>query len=612
MAVVKRLYLFMLQRFLPLFAMTFSICLFILLMQFLFRFVNDIVGKGLSLGVIAELFFYASLTMVPMALPLSILLASLMTFGNLGEKFELTAMKAAGISLFRIMRPLIVFMVFICVGAFYFQNNVLPVAQAKMWTMVFSVRQKTPEVEIPVRSFYDQIPGINLYVEDKDMNTGMLRGITIYDVSQGLENARVIVADSAKLNFTQDKTKLFLHFYRGEMFENLRSNTAGLPANGYMPFRREQFSDKQIYFKFDANFNRIDENAMRSQYVGKNISQLRVAMDSIGAKVDSIGDAFANELINQPSYGMLPFTTELRNGQYVNIPRRPVKPARPVNIDSLLRAADPVQSKAYLATALSTAERVRSEYEFRNGMLGEQQKLLRRHDIELQKKFTLSIACLLFFFIGAPLGAIIKKGGLGTPLVISIFLFIFYFIFDNVGYKMARDGKTDVWVGIWLSTAVLLPLGVFFTYKAVGDSAVFNLDAYKAFFRHLVGKRDKRTLEVKQVIMDEVELEQALALVDTLQQAVSAAKTAYARLPKLLRPLRRAPLAPVQTAMSDVVEYLSDSRSVRVIHLLNRLPFTARPSDLDTIAQVCTDLRAQLDPPAEAQVEPTVAADVLN
>ena len=209
----------MLQRFLPLFAMTFFICLFIVLMQFLFRYVDDLVGKGLSMAVIGELFFYAALTMVPTALPLAVLLASLMTFGNLGEKFELTAMKAAGISLFRIMKPLIILMVFVAAGAFIFQNYVLPVAQAKMWTLLFSVRQKSPEVEIPERSFYDQIPGINLYVNRKNPATGMLYNVTIYDVSQGLDNSRVILADSAKLSFTEDKTKLFLHFFSGEMFE---------------------------------------------------------------------------------------------------------------------------------------------------------------------------------------------------------------------------------------------------------------------------------------------------------------------------------------------------------------------------------------------------------
>ena len=286
---VKRLYTFMLQSFLPLFTMTFFICLFIVMMQFLWRFVGDIVGKGLSMSVIGELFFYAALTMVPMALPLAVLLASLMTFGNLGEKFELTALKASGISLFKIMKPLIILMILIAIGAFFFQNNVLPVAQTKMWTLMFSVRQKTPEVEIPEKSFYDQIPNINLYVDHKNPETGMLYGMILYDLTRGMDNSRVILADSGSLSFTEDKKHLFLHLYDGEMFENLRDNAMGVTTSGYMPFRREQFDDKQIYMAFDANFNRMDEDGVRSQYVGQNITELRHSIDSIGTRVDSIG-----------------------------------------------------------------------------------------------------------------------------------------------------------------------------------------------------------------------------------------------------------------------------------------------------------------------------------
>ncbi len=287
----------MLQRFLPLLAMTFFICLFIVLMQFLWRYIDDLVGKGLAVSVIGELFFYAALTMVPTALPLAVLLASLMTFGNLGERFELTAMKAAGISLFKIMRPLIVLMVFVAIGAFFFQNNVLPVAQTKMWTLLFSMRQKSPEVEIPVRSFYDQIPGMNLYVERKNPDTGMLYDLIIYDLSRGLDNSRVILADSGSLNFTEDKTRLFLHLYRGEMFENLRENAMGSSTSNYLPFRRESFTDKQIYFLFDANFNRMDESTMRSQYVGKNITELRASIDSISGIVDSLGTSYGSDLV---------------------------------------------------------------------------------------------------------------------------------------------------------------------------------------------------------------------------------------------------------------------------------------------------------------------------
>ena len=230
----------MLQRFLPLLVMTFFICLFIVLMQFLFRQIDDLVGKGLTFDVLGELFFYAALTFVPMALPLAVLLASLMVFGNLGEKFELTAMKAAGISLFRIMRSLMVLMAVVAVGAFFFQNNVLPVAQSRMWTLLFSVRQKTPEVEIPERSFYDAIPNMNLYIDHKNPDTGMLYGMIIYDMSQGVDNTRVILADSGKFAFTEDKTRLFLDLHSGEMFENLNNNSMGIGTQGYMPFRREQ------------------------------------------------------------------------------------------------------------------------------------------------------------------------------------------------------------------------------------------------------------------------------------------------------------------------------------------------------------------------------------
>ena len=237
----------MLQRFLPLLAMTFFICLFIVLMQFLWKSIDDLVGKGLSVGIIAELFFYAALSMVPTALPLAVLLASLMVFGNLGEKFELTAMKASGISLFRIMRPLMIFMAFLAAGAFFFQNNVLPIAKTKMWTLMFSVRQKSPEVEIPVRSFYDQIPNLNLYTESKNPETGMLYGMIMYDLSRGYDNTRVILADSGRFNFTEDKTTLFLHLYSGEMFENMRDNSMGASSSRYLPFRREHFTDKQEF-----------------------------------------------------------------------------------------------------------------------------------------------------------------------------------------------------------------------------------------------------------------------------------------------------------------------------------------------------------------------------
>ncbi|MCI9054927.1 MAG: YjgP/YjgQ family permease [Muribaculaceae bacterium] len=569
---IKRLDTFMLQRFLPLLLMTFFIVLFIVLMQFLFRMIDDLVGKGLGFDVLGELFFYAALTMVPTALPLAVLLASLMVFGNLGEKLELTAMKAAGISLFRIMRPLIILMAIIAVGAFFFQNYVLPVAQSKMWTLTFSVRQKTPEVEIPEKSFYDEIPGMNLYIDHKNPDTGMLYGMIIYDMSQGTENSRVILADSGKFSFTEDKTRLFLHLHSGEMFENLSNNSAmGVGTSGYMPFRREEFSDKQVYFTFDANFNRMDESGIRSQYVGQNVSQLRHSMDSLSRRVDSIGNVYAGELVSKPYVGSASRVIKTDTAGHRTFPRRSpsamVKEAvhrmEPVDVDSVFNAPSIAFAKTYVSQAISDAKRSRQEFEYRSLMLTEQAKLMRRHDIEMQRKFTLSFAVLVFFFIGAPLGAIIKKGGLGTPLVISVFLFIIYYIFDNTGYKMARDGKMEVWEGMWLSTVALLPLGVFFTMKAVDDSAVFNADAYRLFFSRLIGRRPKRALEMKEVIMTEVAPERARDMLLAFRDDLSTKR------PRALR-----------EPLNALVDYLSNSTDKMVINLLNNYPFEPRRSDI--------------------------------
>ena len=571
--------------------MTFFICLFIVLMQFLWKSIEDLVGKGLSVGVICELFFYAALSMVPTALPLAVLLASLMVFGNLGEKFELTAMKASGISLFRIMRPLIVFMAFLAVGAFFFQNDVLPIAKTKMWTLLFSVRQKSPEVEIPVRSFYDQIPNMNLYTESKNPETGMLYGMILYDLSRGYDNTRVILADSGRFNFTEDKTRLFLHLYSGEMFENMRDNSMGASSSRYMPFRREHFDDKQIYFPFDANFNRIDEGGMRSQYIGQNVRQLMHSIDSIGREVDSVGTQYATEIRNAPYFGLTRTITQRQpDGTFENIERPQVALDQPIDIDSIITARGPSLQKSYLTQALAKAKRQKQEYMYRSLALSEQAKLMRRHDIEMQRKFTLSFACIIFFFIGAPLGAIIKKGGLGMPLVISVLLFIVYFLIDNAGYKMARDGKMPVWEGIWLSSFVLLPMGVFFTYKAVGDSAVFNMDAYRNFFRRLIGKTMARDLTLKEVRMTEVEPSVAADMLSHFLESAIATKQNMAALTPLKRLFATSHTALLRQELNNLEDYMTNSSDIYTINLLNQYPFKPTWRNLPVIIETTQNL----------------------
>lgn len=546
-------------------------------MQFVWRFIDDLVGKGLETHVLAELFFYAALTMVPMALPLSILLASLMTFGNLGESFELTAMKASGVSLLKVMKPLIIFIGFVAVGAFFFQNDVLPVAQTKMYTLLYSVKQKSPELEIPEGVFYDQIPGYNFFVDHKNQETGTLYDLMIYDVSRGFDNARIILADSGHLKLADDKQHLFLQLHSGEQFENLRENTSGHHSQN-QPYRRESFRLKEILLKFDTNFNRMDESGMRNQYVGKNIEELQATIDSVGLRVDSIGATYARDIKERPWLRIPFYTDRYVDGERVKMPQKPVEMAEPIDIDSLFYRQRPAMVGSYLAQAQLKAQRVKQDYEFKSFAMEADRETIRRHQIEMQKKFTLSFACLIFFFIGAPLGSIIRKGGLGTPLVISVLLFIFYYIIDNTGYKMARDGKIEVWAGIWLSSAVLLPLGIFFTTKAMNDSAVFNIDAYRNAWRRLRGTL-RRELEVKEFTLNEVEPARAIEMLTRLQEACRHLRRAYRdmnlgkRLYYLVRKFPERDKA--QAVLNDTVDYLANSR-----RKTSSTPSTCIPSSL--------------------------------
>ena len=589
---VKRLYRYMLRSYVPLLLMTFFICLFIVLMQFLWRYIDDLVGKGLSIDVIGELFFYAALTMVPMALPLAILLASLMIFGNLGEKFELTAMKASGISLLKVMSPLIILISFIAVGAFFFQNNVLPVAQTKMWTLLYSMRQKSPELEIPEGVFYTQIPGYNFYVESKDRDSGTLFNMMIYDVSRGFDNARVILADSGHLKSADDKAHLFLQLYNGEQFENLREN--GAYSQSSQPYRSENFDLKEILLAFDANFTRMDEAGMRNQYVGKNMTQLQATIDSVGLRVDSIGAVYAKEIKERPYINVTPVSTRLVNGKAVEEVRIPYPAAsvRSYNIDSVFYA-DLHRTRNYLTSAIRRVQTIKQEYEFRSFVMEEDRATIRRHGIEMHRKFTLSFACLVFFFIGAPLGAIIRKGGIGTPLVISVLLFIFYYIIDNTGFKFARDGKTAVWEGVWLSSFVLLPLGVFLTYKAMRDSAVLNGDAYKNFFRRLRGLQ-RRELELKQYAMEDVTPARAMASLRPMLDACTEVKELWDALPfyrKAFYTIRRfKPFDMLAERMNSLIDFLANSKNPHTIQLINNYPYKVSRRTLPVITETTRNL----------------------
>ena len=569
----KRLYGFMLQGFLPMFLMTFCICLFLVMMQFLWRYIDELVGKGLEISVIGELFFYAALTMVPMALPLAILLASLMLFGNLGEHFELTALKSSGISLLKVMSPLIVLISMVSVGAFFFQNNVLPPAQVKMWTLLFSMRQKSPELEIPEGVFYDQIQGYNVFVKEKNRQTGVLHDMMIYDMSSGFSNSRIILADSGKMKFTHDKKHLALTLWTGEQFENLRDQQL---ARGGVPYRRESFSYKEIMIPFDANFNRMDESNMRSQYIGKNIDELRHTIDSVNVRLDSIGNSYSTMLLDHNYGGISTYSTVYKDGrsQLTKMPLPAVSAS--CDIDSLFAGKAIRDRQRYVSYAIERARQMQTDLEFKSYTTADDKRTIIRHQIELQKKFTLSFACLIFFFIGAPLGAIIRKGGLGMPIVVSVFLFIFYYIIDTAGFKLARDGRLEVWQGIWASSAVLLPLGIFLTYKAVNDSDVFKMEVYVDKFKKFIGRSAVRHVEKKEVIMDEVDslvvVEKTNALCELVREFIARYRRRQSYVDYWMRGYDREALAKITETMEHLVEYTSNSDRQLVINKLMDFP----------------------------------------
>lgn len=566
---IKKLYLFMLSRFLPRFLMTFCICLFIVIMQFLWKYIDELVGKGLSIGMVAELFFYAALSMVPLALPLSILLAALMTFGDLGEHVELTALKSSGISLTTIMKPLVLLMTLVAIGAFFFQNNVLPKSQVKMWTLLFSFRQTSPTLDIPEGAVYSQIPGYNIYVKRKDKERDMLYNLLIYDVSQGTMYPRIVAADSGRLSMTEDKQHLILTLYKGSWYEEMKGG-GGVSGLSNDLYRRETFHDKEILIPYDANFTRMDDETMKSQYVGKNITELQHTIDSVRLKVDSAANVLISRMRTQPVCGVPSYRTVVNDGKPDIEPVKGVKLDKPVNLDELIKQLPVSDQQQLVNQALMRTTSAMQDMQFQGYSINDDNFIIRRHQIELIKKFTLSLACLIFFFIGAPLGAIIRKGGLGTPIVVSVFLFIVYYIIDNSGYKLARDGRWEVWQGIWLSSAVLLPLGIFLTHKAVNDSAVFNPDAWLNILRRFTGLHQTRKLEVKEVIINEVDNTTALNLIGELKEACQQFLDKYPRRQNYLDYCRqgydKAAIKSLAKQVDDVVDYLSNSRDQMVLN----------------------------------------------
>lgn len=579
MVIIKKLDWYVLKKFLLVFAGAFFVVLFVFMMQFTWRYVDDLIGKGLSFDILAKFYWYMAQTLVRDSLSLSVLLASLITFGNMGESFELLAMKAAGIPLIRIMRPLAIFAAFLTGTSFYFQNFTSPDAQINMRTLLFSMKEQSPAVEIPEGVFYNGVPNINIYVQRKNTLTGMLYQTIIYKTDQGFDRAQIVLADSARLEVTRDKMHLRLELWNGEQFESLESSggaaTQMMQNGAHEPFDRETFRFKTLLIDFDSNFNLMDKSLIAGMPTAKNMKQIQQSVDSMNAELDSVGRQYYKDAC--VTYYRRPQLPAKDSVALLNL-LRSRQGQSTLAFDTIVAHADPQKLQMARQIALSSVKSVSADLEWKAMGADQEQRSLLGHEVEWHNKITYSLACLLFFFVGAPLGAIIRKGGLGMPTVISVAIFIVWYIIYTSGMKMARDGNINMVLGMWISTMVIAPFSVFFTYKANKDSVVFNIDAYKHFFVRLFGLRTSRHIFRKEVIIDEPRLDKLPAEIETLISACKAynEKTKLLRAPSYVNiffhhvPDRVA--EQIDEQMERIVEELSNSRNRVVLEVLNRYP----------------------------------------
>lgn len=565
---IKKLDIFICKQFGMLFLGTFFICLFVLMMQFLWRYVDELVGKGLTVEVLAQFFWWMGLMMVPQALPLAILLSSLITFGNLGESSELTAIKSAGISLTRTFSSLVIVSSFISVTSFVFQNNIGPYSTIKLSQLLVSMKQKNPELEIPEGVFYDGIPNSNIYVQKKDVKSGKFYGIMIYRMSNSYEDSEIILADSGMLQTTAEKQHLLLTLWNGEWFSN-QAQEVGRDAAA--PFRRETFLEKKMLIDFNGDFDMTDAALFSGDARGKGLAKLYRDLDSLQQNNDSIGRVFYNEV--QMSYYN---AASISRADTLAAIKEAGKKA--FNVDSAFARLNNDGKRSVLGIARSQVQAVSADMEFKAMVTEDANRMIRQHEIEMYKKFVLSLSCLIFFFIGAPLGTIIRKGGLGIPVIVSVLVFIVYYILDNSGYQMARRGIWAIWFGELLATMVLVPLAVFVTYKANKDSAVFNFDAYRNLLMNLLGMRLKRNIMAKEVIINEPNYGRDAELLSEVTERAQA----YAEAHKL----KTAPnvkrvffeyqtdneMEEINRLLETAIDDLGNTRDKTILNLLNEYP----------------------------------------
>ena len=568
---IKKLDIFIAKQFGLLFAGTFFICQFVLMMQFLWRYVDELIGKGLTIDVLAKFFWYMGLMLMPQAFPLAILLSSLIAFGNLGESSELTAIKAAGISLMQAMRSLIFIVICIAGLSYFFQDVIGPEANRSFGRLLLAMKQTSPELEIPEGIFYDGLPETNLYVQKKDLESGHLYGIMIYRRTGSYEDQAIILADSGMLQSTAEKKHLLLTLWNGEWFENMRTQDVGGSAE--IPYRRETFSHKTILLDYDGGFNMDDVSDLNHSAKVKSNSRILHDLDSLQQLCDSVG--------KQAFRSAYEYTLMIPRVNKDDSIRVAAQLAKGIDVDSIYAKLSGEKKLRVAKEAVNQSKSVTNDLAMKTDYSDYLNRDVRMHKMEAITKITLSLSCIIFFFIGAPLGAIIRKGGLGVPVIVSVFVFIVYYIFENSGMRMARADEWTVWFGKWISTMVLAPLAIFFTYKANKDSTVFNIDAYRMLMMRMLGLRQKRNITRKEVIVSDPDY----ALDAERLKNISTQIEAYSEEHKLLRwpspikvffrPGDDHEIQRISDELEEAIEDLGYSRNRTILHELNNYPILA-------------------------------------
>ena len=501
---MKKLDQFILKSFIGPFVAILLVVIFILMMQFLWLYIDELVGKGLSFKVILEFLGWGSITLIPLSLPLATLLASMMTLGTLGENNELLAIKAAGISLKRVLVPLICASAVISVGAFFISNDLIPVAYNKIFTLRDDIGRTKEEIKIPTGTFYDGIDGYVLRVDSRNDDTGMMYGVMVYNHTGKKGNTSLTLADSAMMKMTEDKKALTFTLFSGGNYEE--TNTRKF-RDTTLQLQKIDFQKQSLVIPLENYaFQKSEDTRFDDEVKSMNLKQLEHSQDSIGGLA---GTTRQDQLKTLTRDRTIRFNSQLDTAKKTSITSGFDYAAieKEFDIDDEIKFRQQALNSVneYIST-LTTFSRETYHYNF----------LLRRIDVEILKKFALAIACFIFFFIGAPLGALIRKGGLGTPAIISVLFFVLYWVIDITGTKLANDGAVSAGMGVFISSYVLFPLGMFLTYKAINDSSILNMEKVGILAKKLKNAVLGRLRKTRIVFMGTPEF--AVTSLDALKQ----------------------------------------------------------------------------------------------